>query len=62
MRSFHMWPFWRLSFIIAAKSPPAEKAVSPAPVTTTAQMLGSARVEAMAWIISSSDCSRKAFW
>jgi hypothetical protein len=60
MRSFHIWALARFSFIMAWKSPPAEKASSPAPVTTAQAIIGSSRVDEKAWIISSRVCSRKA--
>src|SRR5688572_24219231 len=45
---------------MAKKSPPAEKDLSPLPVTTAHTMVGSSRVDLSASIISSSVCSRKA--
>jgi hypothetical protein len=62
MRSFHRWPFWRFRRIIAWKSPPAEKARSPAPVITTATTVRSSRTDRRARTISSSVCSRNALW
>ena len=59
IRSFHMYELALLSFIMAWKSPPAEK-WPPTPYTTAATMVGSSRVELSASASSSRVCSRNA--
>jgi hypothetical protein len=61
MRSFHMAPLIQFRRIIAWKSPPAENALSPAPVTTAQAIDGSSRVDRSASVSSSRVCSRNAF-